>query len=108
MEIEAGGVILYPDKGQQAAHLAVEIVDQLLVDDAVDAAGVNPLEMGDQAEIVAIISANRRQIVGECRARPVILLEIGETGGERMAAGVDDLCIWQDQADQADIGPVAG
>ena len=94
-----------PRKVEQRADLGLRIVDQRLVDDAVDPARQDRVEMRHQRDIVAIIAAELGQVVGEALAAGEMLLEVGEAAGERVAARVDDLGVGQDQADQADMQP---
>jgi hypothetical protein len=90
VEIEAGGVERQAEMVEHAPHLGFRIVDQPLIDDVEQCAGLDRIEMAHHPQIVAIEVADRIQAVGERHAGRVMLLEVGKAARHRVAAGIDD------------------
>jgi hypothetical protein len=97
-----------PAGAEQGADLGLRVLDHMLIDDAVDAARQDVVDMGHQPDVVAIIAPQIRQIVSEGLALGEMLLEVGEAARQRVAAGVDDLGIGQDQVNEGGVQPVVG
>jgi Cobalamin biosynthesis protein CobT VWA domain len=98
VEIEAGGVERQAEMVEHAPHLGFRIVDQPLIDDVEQCAGLDRIEMAHHPQIVAIEMADRIQAVRERYAGRVMLLEVGKAARHRMAAGIDDPGIGKRQA----------
>jgi hypothetical protein len=75
---------------------------------AVHAAGQGGVDRRHMVDIGAIIETDVGQVVGEGLAACEMLFPGEEAAAHRMAAGVDDAGIGQDQMDQADMLPVVG
>src|SRR3546814_2947816 len=89
-------------------HFGFGVVEQRLVDHAVDAARLDRVDMRHQPHIVAVIGADIGEAVAERLPLGEMLAEVGKTAVERMAPRVDDLRIGQDQADEGGVEPVVG
>jgi len=62
--------------------------------------------MGHQVHVVTVIAAEVLEAVGKALPAREMLLEHREAAAHRVAPRVDDLCVRQDQVDQADVLPV--
>ena len=91
---------------EQPAHLGLGVLDHALVDDAVDASRQHRVEVRHELDVVAIEAAHVREVVAEVLAARVVLLEVREAAGQRMAAGVDDLRVRQHEVDHPDVQEV--
>src|SRR5215469_4860272 len=91
---------------EQAAYLPLGVLDHGLVQHAVHAPRQHRVEMRHEADVVAVVAAEILEVVGEALAVRELLLEARETAAERVAAGVDDPGVGQDQLNESDIEAV--
>src|SRR5947208_3190962 len=73
---EAGGIELKAEGGEEPAHLTLGIVEQPLVDDAVDPAGQHAVEMRHKRDIVRIIAPHCVERIAESLTPGIMLLEV--------------------------------
>src|SRR6476469_2770150 len=106
VEFEACRIEGNADEIEHAPDLALRILDQPFVDDAVDCAGLDLVEMCHEPPIIAVERSDRFLAVSEVNAASVILLEVRKPASHGMAARVDDLRVRQGQPNQADVHPI--
>ena len=87
VEFQAGVLERQAAIVEQPPDFLLRILHQVLVDDAVDAAGQGGVEVIQQLDIVAIIAPEIGEVVGERLPLVEMLLERREAGAERVAAG---------------------
>src|SRR5271168_822278 len=63
---------------EQPTHFALGVLDQIFVDDSVNASRQHRIEMRHQLDIVAIVPAHFRQAVSEALPSREVLLEAGQ------------------------------
>ena len=91
---------------EQATDFGFRVLDQALVEHAVDAAGQRLVEVRHQADVIAVVAAKVREVVAETLAAGVVLLEVREAAGERVPARVDDLRVRQREPDHRHVQEV--
>ncbi len=70
VEQQAGRIEVEAQRGEQGAKPALGIVDQSLVDHAVDRAGLNAIEVANQPDVVGVVTPEVVEVVAEAyRAR---------------------------------------
>src|SRR5207302_8867348 len=106
VELYAGGLERQSEEVQQAADIAFEILDDALVLHAQDPPRQYRLPVGHDVDIRPVVAPDVLEAVGELLSRGEELLEVAEAAGERLAAGVDDPRLRQDQVDEADVAEV--
>src|SRR5437763_12333747 len=106
VELYAGGLERQSEEVQQAADVAFEILDDTLVLHAQDPPRQHRVPVGRDVDICTVVAPDVLQAVGELLSRGEELLEVAEAAGERLAAGIDDPRVRQDEVDQADVAEV--
>src|SRR2546429_7154775 len=106
VELDAGGLERQSEEVQQAADIAFEILDDALVLHAQDPPRQHRVPVGHDVDIRTVVAPDVLEAVGELLSRGEELLEVAEAAGERLAAGIDDPRIRQDEVDQADVAEV--
>ena len=91
---------------EQPPHFGFRILDRSLVDDAVNAAGQNRVNVRHQANVVRIITADMIEVVSEGLPSCEVLTEVRKTAGQWMSSSVDNLRVRQDQLDERNVQPV--
>src|SRR5690606_17353763 len=76
MEIEARLLERQPEPSQHRAHLGLQIGDHALVEDAMDMARQNLIEMRHQVDIVRVMASHVGEIVTERLSARKMLFEI--------------------------------
>ena len=92
---------------EHSANLRFGTVDQLLVDQSADDAGLNLLEVPHEAPIVAIEAPIHSRLYEKADAGRVILFEVGKAARHRVAARIDDPRVRQSKADQRQVHPIS-
>ena len=82
---------------EQLPDFAFEIVDQVLMNQMMNAARKNLIEVPHQAEILLILGRQMRVAGAEVQTLMEILSVIGEAAIHRIAPSVDDLRIRQNR-----------
>ena len=82
------------------------MLDHVLVEDAVHAAGLRRVEMRHQPNVIAVVASEVLERVAEVLTTREMLLESGQAARERMPARIDDLRVRQHEPDQADVHEV--
>src|SRR5207302_8778372 len=106
VELYAGGLERQSEEVQQAADIAFEILDDALVLHAQDPPRQHRVPVGHGVDIRTVVAPDVLEAVGELLSRGEELLEVAEGAGERLAAGIDDARVRQDEVDQADVAEV--
>ena len=89
--------------GEQAPNLGSVSSIMRLVEYAMHTAGQDRIDVCHQIDIVAVVAAEIREVVGEVLTAGEMLLECREAAAERMPSRVDDLRVRQDQMDEPDV-----
>src|SRR5688572_5924553 len=76
VELEAGRLEREPEIVEQRADLGFRIVEQALVDHAVDAAGQHAVVVVHRADVVGVVAADVLEAVGERLALGEVLAEV--------------------------------
>src|SRR5579862_7441508 len=85
---------------EQLSDLRFRTVDEIFVDDAVNAVGRHAIEMRHQRNVIAINPAK----LGEAEIGiDVIVLEHREAARSGMAAGIDDFRVRKDEQNKPDL-----
>src|SRR5438876_3931190 len=106
VELYAVGLERQSEEVQQAADIAFEILDDALVLHAQDPPRQHRVPVGRDVDICTVVAPDVLEAVGELLSRGEELLEVAEAAGERLAAGIDDARVRQDEVDQADVAEV--
>ena len=91
---------------EQAANLGFRIGDNVFILDMQDMSREDVLPVPHQTNIVSVVAPNICQIISEMLALGEELLVAAEAAGQGMSSCIDDGRIWQDQADQANMGEI--
>src|SRR5579872_4587627 len=75
---------------QQPAHLALGVLHQRLIVDAMDTPGQHGIEVRHELDVVAVIAADVGQVITEMLPAGEMLFEYRESASERMPADIDD------------------
>src|SRR4029077_7283228 len=76
---------------EHASHVALEVLDHVLVDYAQNAPGKHAIPMAHELEVRAGVARNLGDAVGEFLPVREELLEIAEAARHRLASRIDDL-----------------
>src|SRR5438874_12665130 len=106
VELDAGGLERQSEEVQQAADIAFEMLDDALVLHVQDSPRQYRVPVGHDVDIRTVVAPDVLEAVGELLSRGEELLEVAEGAGERLAAGIDDARVRQDEVDQADVAEV--
>src|SRR5213082_3449467 len=82
------------------------MLDDALVLHVQDPPRQDRVPVGHDVHIRTVVAPDVLEAVGELLSRGEELLEVAEGAGERLAAGIDDPRIRQDEVDQADVAEV--
>src|SRR5579862_2044616 len=91
---------------EQRAHLRLGVGDHRFVVHAVHAAWEHVRKVLHQRDVVTVVAADVLEREGEILSAGEMLLEAREATAERVAPGIDDACVRQDQLNESDIKPV--
>src|SRR5579863_6820365 len=91
---------------KQRAHLHLGVGDHRFVIHTVHAAGEHVRKVLHQRGVITVVAADVLERVGEILSTGEVLLEAREATAERVAPGIDDACVRQDQLNESDIKPV--
>src|SRR4029077_18777758 len=94
---------LKPAEIEHAPHAALEIIDDVLVENTQDAPRQHAIPMAHHFEVRAVVTRDVLDAVGEFLAVREQLLEIAETTGHRLAPRIDDARVRQHQVDQSHV-----
>src|SRR4029450_6787103 len=108
VEIEARLVEFQAEIVEQAPDLALNVVDQPIVNHPVDLAALDGIHQPQPPHVVGIITGHVLHGVAVFQTLAVQLLPVGKAAGQRVAADVDDPGIGQDHAGDAYKDPVGG
>ena len=106
MELDAGRLEGQFAVVEDAAHVALEVVDHILVLDAQHTARQHGIPVVHELHVGAIVVGDVFQAVRELLTRREQLLEIREAAGHRLTPSIDDLRVRQHQVDKADVAEV--
>src|SRR2546429_9498677 len=106
VELDAGGLERQSEEVQQAPDIAFEMLDDALVLHVQDPPRQDRVPVGHDVHIRTVVTPDVLEAVGDLLSRGEELLEVAEAAGERLAAGIDDARLRQDEVDQADVAEV--
>ena len=91
---------------EDPSHTAFEILDHVPVLDSQDLPREHCVPVLHELHVTSVVAADILETVGELLARREELLEVAEAAGHRRASRVDDLCIREDQVNEANMPEV--
>src|ERR1700761_7973892 len=103
MEFNAGLLEGQSAISQQFSDRALEILDEIFIDDTVHAARKHGIPMTHQRKVAAVVASRGFEVITESLAGRVQLLVVREATGHGLAARIDDPGARQHQMDEADV-----
>src|ERR1700691_1411842 len=100
MKLHAARLEVQAAKVENPPHIAFEVIDHLLVLDSENPSGQPAVPVPHQLEIRAVVARDVLDAVRELLSGGEQLLQIAETAGHGLAAGVDDLGVRQYQVNE--------
>src|SRR5262249_49925348 len=106
MELDTARFEFKSAEFQNAPHVALEVLDHVLVPDSQDPPGQHCVPMSHELEIGPVIAGDILDAVGELLAVGEQLPQVAETTCHRIAADVDDPGVRQHEMDKPDVAEV--
>src|SRR5580692_10692200 len=102
MELDAARLEVESAKIENPAHVALVVVDEVLMPDLQYLAGPGLVPVRHQINIHAVVAADVIDAVGKLLPRGEQLLQVAEAARHRFAPCIDDLGVRQHQMDEAE------